>query len=189
MRDFDIAREGYKYKPRKKLSKKVLRIIYVLIFILFLVAISTKNKLMLFFFVTSFATIINYITNIQTIRYNPNPEVFFSLLLTRAIGFQYTLFMLFIPTLFVDIYTARMDKDTFISFVFTVLINYVMSGSNMNFVVLGIILVSAKFVIGLIINVLINISPQEIFFEHVLGFVTNIIVFLSFGAVILNLFR
>lgn len=163
--------------------------IYLVTLALFIYTMISKNPLFLFLLVTMISSVINYHTNMTTIRFNPAPEIFFSLFLTRVTGLGYGLFMLLVPILFIDIYTARLDADTFVSLILTIFINFIMAMfSNVNFAVLGIILVTFKFVTGLVINLSMNISVQEIFFEHVLGFITNMLVFLSFGNIILNLF-
>ncbi len=189
MREAEQAKRNIKYKERKPIPHKYIIIGYVVILALLLFSIFAKNKFLLFLFVMIFSTIFNYQTNMTTIRFNPDPEVFSSLIITKLLGFNYALFMLFLPTLFVDIYTARLDKDTFISFVLTIAINYFMHiTKGVNFVVFGIILVTIKFVVGLIANMLLDISPQEIIFEHVLGFVSNLLFFLTFGARLIRLF-
>jgi hypothetical protein len=188
MREMQISKRNEIYVAKKELPKKILYLIIGAIFVLLIFTLITKNKLLLFLFLTSFSAIVNYLTNLPTIRFNPDPEVFASLLITRLVGFPYALFMLLIPTLFVDIYTARLDKDTLISLILTILINYVMSIFSIDFVIIGLILVTIKFLVGLAINMVLDISPSEILFEHVLGFLTNIILFLSFGAIIHNFF-
>ncbi len=189
MREAEIATRHRKYKEKKPLSKEQIIILYGAILFLFIFAIITKFKFLLFLFVTAVSAIINYQTNLPTIRFNPDPEVFFSLLITKIIGFKYALVMLFVPTLFVDTYTARIDKDSFISLMLCVLINYVLSKfPQFGFVWFAIVLVTIKFVVGLILNAMLDISPQEIIFEHVLGFFTNVIVLLSFGSFFLTLF-
>lgn len=188
MREHEIAVRTHKYKQKKPIPKKYIIGGYIVLAVLFLFAVITTNKLLLFLFVTFFSSIVNYQTNITTIRFNPDPEVFFSLLLTKVMGFQYAFIMLVIPTLFIDIYTARLDKDTFISTILAIIICYLMSIVKYNFVTLGIILVTIKFILGLILNAILDISPQEILFEHVLGFITNIVVFLAFGNLLLRLF-
>lgn len=183
---------GKKRKPARRLQRMAkkhhLFFIYAMVIGLLLFTVISKNPLLLFLLVTLFCSIINYHTNMTTIRFNPDPEVFFSLLLTRSIGLEYGLVMLLVPTLFIDIYTARLDIDTLVSFILTIIINFMMSFFPLvNFAVLGVILVTFKFITGLIINLAIDISPQEIFFEHVLGFVSNMLMFLAFGNMLLNL--
>ena len=56
------------------------------------------------------------------------------------------------------------------------------------FVVLGIILITVKSVLGLVINMAMDISPQELLFEHVLGYVSNLLIFLAFGSFFINIF-
>ena len=163
--------------------------IYSVFIALLIFTMILKNYLLLFLLVTLLSSIINYHTNMTTIRFNPSPEVFLSLLLTRVAGLPYGLFMLLVPTLFIDVYTARLDVDTFISLLLTVFINFIMSiFPTVNFMVMGIILVTLKFITGLVINLSLDISIQEIFFEHVFGFITNMLVFMAFGNIILNLF-
>jgi len=185
MREHEISVRTSKYKQKKPIPMKYIIIGYSFVALLFLFAVITTNKMILFLFVTFFSSLVNYQTNVTTIRFNPDPEVFFGLLLTRVMGFQYALVMLLLPTLFIDIYTARLDKDTAI---LAIAVCYVMSILNYNFVAVGIILVTIKFIIGLVLNAILDISPQEIMFEHVLGFITNMVVFLAFGDLLLNLF-
>ena len=142
----------------------------------------------MFLFVTAFSSIVNYQTNLQTIRFNPDPEVFAAFLLTRVTSFGWAVFFLFVPTLLVDLYTARLDKDTFISIFVTAAMCFLMSIINVNFVVLGIILVTIRFIIMLGVGLMLDVAPHEILFEHVLGFLVNIVLFLSFGAFFSGLF-
>ncbi|MBN2368643.1 hypothetical protein JXC34_06490, partial [Candidatus Woesearchaeota archaeon] len=189
MREAEIDERHKRYKEKKPLSKEAIIGLYVIIGAIFLFILLTKNRLLLFLFVTMFSAIVNYQTNIPTIRFNPDPEVFCSLLITRLMGFPYAAIMLLLPTLFVDMYTARLDKDTFISLLLTLAINYAMwKLPFMDFVVFGVILVTIRFAIGLVINVALDVAPHEILFEHVLGFVSNVIIFLSFGSFFLHLF-
>ena len=180
-------RKHWKYS--KKFSREPALVGYIFLAVLLVFTMISKNPLLLFLMVTLFCSIINYQTNITTVRINPEPELFFSLLLTRVIGLKYSLIMLLIPTLFIDIYTARLDKDTFVSFILTIIINHIMYiFPTFNFLILGVTLVSIKFIAGLMINMAMNISIQEIFFEHIIGFVINLLTFLAFGNIILNLF-
>jgi len=189
MREIEIAERTRKYKERIPIKDEIIYSGYGAALALLIFVLLTKEKIFLFLFVTLVSLLINYQTNMHTIRFNPDPEVFSSLMLTRLLGFHYSLLMLAIPTLLVDVYTARFDKDTLISLILTILINYVMSIFPLiNFVVLGIILVTIKFIAGLAINLALDISPQEILFEHVLGYVCNIIIFLAFGSFFINIF-
>lgn len=182
-------------KPRKPskiqylIRHNHLYFIYVITFSLLIFTMLSKNHLLLFLFVTLISSVINYHTNMTTMRFNPAPEIFFSLFLTRIAGLGYGLFMLLVPLLFIDIYTARLDIDTFVALLLTVLINFIMSiFPGVNFVVLGIILITLKFITGLFINLALEISVQEILCEHVLGFITNMVFIMAFGNILLNLF-
>lgn len=182
-------------KPRKpsEIQKLIqnnhLYFIYIVVLALLIFTMLSKNHLLLFLLVTLLSSVINYHTNMTTMRFNPAPEIFFSLFLTRVAGLGYGLFMLLVPLLFIDIYTARLDIDTFVALILTVLINLIMSiFPTMNFVVLGIILITFKFITGLFINLALDISIQEILFEHVLGFITNMMFIMAFGNILLNLF-
>jgi len=189
MREFEIFGQGEHYHRQRRMRKSFLLILYGGLFGALAFMLLTKNDFFLFIFLVAVSSIINYYTNITTIRFNPAPEVFSSLLITRLYSLNASLALLFIPTLFIDFYTARLDKDTFISIILTGLINYFMFlFPQLDFVIFGIILVTVKFIAGLIINMAIDISPQEIVFEHVLGFVSNIILFLAFGQIVMNLF-
>ena len=188
-----ILRRKRKHKKQSKIQNLIthnqMYFIYSVIIALLVFTMFSKNHLLLFLLVTWISSMINYHTNMTTIRFNPSPEIFFSLFLTRVAGLGYGLFMLLVPLLFIDIYTARLDIDTFVSLLLNIIINFIMSMfPTVNFVVLGIILVTFKFVTGLIINMSLEISIQEIFFEHVLGYITNMIFFMAFGNIILNLF-
>jgi len=189
MREFEASEKYKKYTKERKLSKKTLFGLYMVVLVLFLLTILTKNNLMLFLFVIIFTSIVNYHTNVQTIRFNPALEVILSLLITRVMGLSWSLVMIFIPILLIDAYTARLDKDTFISLFFTGLINVIMSLlPTVNFIILALILIVVKFLAGLLANMALDISPQEMLFEHLLGFITNIIFVLSFGQILIYLF-
>ena len=176
------------YEEKKPIEKHIVLILYGLAAGLFLLTIITKIQFFLFLFVTAFSSIVNYQTNLQTIRFNPDPEVFAAFLLTRVTSLGWAVFFLFVPTLLVDLYTARLDKDTFISIFVTAAMCYLMSVIGMNFVVLGIILVTVRFLIMLGVSFSLGIAPHEILFEHVLGFLVNLVLFLSFGAFFSGLF-
>jgi hypothetical protein len=142
----------------------------------------TKSHFFLLLFLTILSTIVNYQTNMTSIRINPQPEVFAGLIIAKVMGFGYAAVVLLIPTLFIDIYTARLDKDTIISLVLTLLISFIISKiMPLGFVFFSVILVTLKFIAGLLTNMALDISPQEILFEHVLGFVVNIILIMAFG--------
>jgi len=190
MSDVQLAlKRSYKYKKRKPIPKKYLITSYILIAFVFAFSLLTKNKFLLFIFVTFFSTLINYQTNLPTIRFNPDPEVFFGLLIARVIGFRQAVIMLFVPTLIVDCYTYRLDKDTFVSYFLTAAICYIMAQNpGSNFVELGIILVTARFILGLFLNIIMKIVIHEIVFEHILGYVNNLIIFFIFGEFLIGLF-
>ena len=188
MRELEFVERTRKYYKRKPLPKKYIITGYLLVLALLVFTLITKNKFILFLFITLLATIVNYQTNLPTIRFNPDPEVFGSLFITRFIGLHYGLFMLIVPICFVDIYTARLDKDTFISLIFSIIINYIMSKSNWPFMVLGIILVTTRFVLSVILGFLVGTSIEEIVFEHVLGFLSNIVMFLTLSNLFISLF-
>ncbi len=182
MREAEIAKRSEKYVERKPIKQSVLNMGYVILALLLVFTILTKNSFFLFLFLTVFSTIVDYQTNMVAIRFNPQPEVFSSLMIAKFIGFPAALIMLLIPTLFVDIYTARLDKDTFISTLLTVIICYLMASFNFfSFTIFAVILVTIKFIANLALNLLLDISLPEILFEHVLGFIVNIIFFLAFG--------
>lgn len=189
MREAEIATRDEKYTEKKHLTKKGILLGYVITGALLIFTVITKNLLFLFLFVTVFSTIINYQTNLKSLRFNPQPEVFSSLLLAKVIGFHASLLMLLIPTLIVDLYTARLDKDTFLSIISTLAISYIMAEyAIFSFLVMAIILVSIKFIVNLVIGLVLDISPVELLFEHVLGFIANIVMFLAFGNFFMSLF-
>lgn len=185
----DISKQQDVYEEKKPIEKHIVLILYALVGILFLLTVLTKIPFFLFLFVTAFSSIVNYQTNMQTIRFNPDPEVFAAFLLTRVTSFGWALFFLFVPTLLVDLYTARLDKDTFISIFVTAAMCFLMSVIGANFVVLGIILVTIRFIVMLGVGLMLDVAPHEILFEHVLGFFVNVVMFLSFGAFFYGLFN
>ncbi|MFH2021648.1 MAG: hypothetical protein ABIJ34_09665 [archaeon] len=189
MRELEIAAKGEHYHRREKIRKKLLIVISLAIIGILVFTILTKNIFFLFIFLTLLSTVINYQTNLMTIRLSTAPEVFSSLLITRVIGLNAAIIMLFIPTLFVEIYTGRLDKDTLIFLVLTGVINIIMSFvPGVGFVVMGMLLITLRFVSGLLINMALGISPQEILFEHILGYVSNVIMFLAFGSFLIGVF-
>jgi hypothetical protein len=189
MRESEIADRNEKYEKRKPLPRNLLLFGYILIGVLLLFTILTKNLLFLFLFLTFISTFINYETNMATIHPNFAPEVFSGLLAAKLVGFHAAFIMLILPTFIVDLYTARLDKDTFISNVITLVICFIMATFNtMGFLFFGILLVTARFLLGLVINLAIDISPEELIFEHVASFISNILLFLVFGNALLSLF-
>jgi hypothetical protein len=189
MREFEISEQGEHYHKRKRMKRGILVILYGGLLGALTFMVLTKNAFFLYLFLMVVSSIINYHTNITTIRFNPAPEVFSSLIITKLFSLNAALVFLFIPTLFIDFYTARLDIDTFISIIFTAFISLLLSlFPSLDFVVFGIFLITVKFVSGLLINMAMDISPQEIVFEHVLGFVSNIVLMLAFGQIVLALF-
>jgi hypothetical protein len=175
-------------KKRKPRARRNI-IGYLAIGFLLAFTLITKSHIILLLFLTFASAIINYETNMTPIRFNPQPEVFASLLLTKVMGFEYAVLMLILPTLIVDIYTARLDIDTFISLILTIIICYIISNYMLfSFVAFAILLVTIKFIIGLLFNILYKISIEEIIFEHILGYMANLILFLAFGTIFYNLF-
>jgi hypothetical protein len=189
MRENEISERSERYKEKKPFPRYYLYIFYVVIFLLLAFTVLFQNKIFFFIFLATFCTIVNYQTNMTSIRFNPQPEVFSSLIITKVVGLNYALAMLLLPTLFVDVYTARLDKDTFISLILTAAICFLLDKfMAFGFLFTCILLVTLKFVIGLIINMLLETSPQEILFEHILGFAANIVFFLAFGTFFYGLF-
>jgi hypothetical protein len=189
MRESEIADRNEKYVKKKPIPRNLLVLGYILIAVLLLFTLLTKNHLFLFLFLAVISTVINYETGMATIHPNFAPEVFSSLLIAKLIGFHAALLMLIVPTFIVDLYTARLDKDTLFSNLLTLVICFVMATFNiMGFLFFGILLVTVRFVVGLLINLAIDISPEELLFEHVVSFIANILLFLVFGNVLLNLF-
>jgi hypothetical protein len=182
MREAEIAERTEKYKEKKPVAKIYLYIFYAVILLLLVFTVIFQNKLFFFLFLTAFSTIVNYHTNMSSIRFNPQPEVFSGLLITKVAGLNYAIAMLLVPTLFVGVYTARLDKDTFISLIFTIAACFIIDRFMIfGFLFTSLLLVTLKFVLALILNFILETSPQEILFEHVLGFISNIIAFLAFG--------
>jgi len=175
------------YRP-KLLPHQYIILGYATVIILLVLTIVAKNHFLLFFFLTIFATILNYQTNMTPMRFNPHPEIFAGLILAKVIGFHASMLMILVPTLFVDIYTARLDFDTFLSLMFTLLICYLMSTISLPFMALALMLIMGKFIVCLLINIAMGISPVELLLEHVLGFVFNMIAMLSFGDYFIHLF-
>lgn len=189
MREAEIATMDEKYKERKPLPKSIMILGYVLVAILLVLTLMTKSHFFLILFLTVFSAVVNYETNMTTIRFNPQPEVFSSLLLAKVIGFPYALIMLILPTLVVDVYTARLDKDTFISLVLTAVASFLISKFMIGgFVFFGVLLILIKLIIGVAINLILDISMQEIVFEHFLGFISNLLILLVFGNFFFYLF-
>jgi hypothetical protein len=189
MRESEIAERDEKYEKRKPLPRRLLTVGYILIGILLLFTFLTKNLFLLFLFLTLISTFINYETNMATIHPNFAPEVFSGLLAAKLVGFHAAFVMLILPTFLVDLYTARLDKDTLISNILTIMICFVMSTFNiLGFLFFGLLLVTARFVVGLIINLAIDISPEEMLFEHVASFISNILLFLVLGNALYALF-
>jgi len=189
MRELKYAKSiNPKYHEEKHLTKKQLIMAYSAIGIFFILSVLTKWHIILFLFVTTASVIINYHTSLMTIRINPDPEVFSSLLITHFMGVHYAIIFLLGPILFTDFYTARLDKDTFVSFILTLVICAAMPYVPLKFAMAGAILVVIKFIVGLIIHIAIDIELEEIMFEHVLGFVINLLLFLAFGSFFEKLF-
>ncbi len=189
MREVEISIRDERYKEKAPLPKIILMISYVTVIVLLIFTVLAKNHLFLFFFLTLFSTIVNYHFNMLSIRICPQPEVMSALLLAKIVGFHASLLMLIFPVLFVDIYTARLDKDTLISLILTIMISFLMSKFLIiGFVFFAVLLITLKFIIALVINLELDISPQEILFEHVLGFIVNLVIILAFGGFFFGLF-
>jgi hypothetical protein len=189
MREEEISIRTERYKESKPLSKISIIAGYIIVALLLVFTVLTKNHFFLLLFLTSLSAIVNYQTNMTAIRINPQPEVFAGLVITKLLGFGYAAAVLFITTIVIDIYTARLDKDTIISMVLTLIISFIISKvMPIGFVFFAIILITLKFIAGLLINLALEISPQEILFEHVLGFVMNVILFLAFGNFVYSAF-
>ncbi|NTV23360.1 MAG: hypothetical protein HGA85_03220 [Nanoarchaeota archaeon] len=183
MREVELAKRETRKKTAKPLPYAYKTLLYIAVGVLLLFTIITKNDFVLLLFFMALSTAINYETNMTSIRFNPQPEVFASLVLAKMVGFHYSFIMLILPTVLVDIYTARLDPDTFISLALTAIISFLMATVHiLDFLPLALILVTMKFIIGSAINLALDLSMEELLFEHVLGFVVNAVLLLAFGS-------
>ncbi len=183
MREVEFAKQQYsKFKKSKPITKSNLFVIYFITFIMLVFAFMTHNKFLIFSFFTMLAFVINSHTNLITFRIDFGQEVFLSLLLTWVYGLAYGLALIFISEIIADFMTGRIDKDTFISIVFSVIINAVLIYfRGLNFVLIAVILVTIKFVFTLIINLAMGLDAEELIFETGLNFATNVFLLVSFG--------
>lgn len=189
MREIETDTLTKKPEKNRTLSKRTLYIIYASIAGLFLFSLLIKNEALLWLFLTAFCMVANYHIDMMTIRVNVAPHLFSSLLITRTMGLSHAIVMLLFSTLFIHLYTARLDKDTLLGFILYILANIAMNFfPSANFVILGLVITSLKFLIGLGINLLIDIEPEELFFEHILGLLSNLLLFLIVGNVAEKLF-
>ncbi|MBT3465569.1 hypothetical protein HOD20_00195 [archaeon] len=176
--------------PKKeKAKKKIMYYFYALIFLTFFLSITIKDAITVTLFLTFVCSTINYYTNLLFFRLDVGQDFFFSLLVTRLFGVPYGLFLLLTSELVPDIYTARLDKDTIISIIYSVIAIIVLSRfPEANFVILGVILVVIKLIIGIILFFTMGIDIREILFEWGINFLTNMFLFLSFGSFFLNFY-
>lgn len=189
MREVEFAQDTYsRYKPRKTLKLSTAFFIYALDIVLLFIGIITKNKLIMTKFFILFSFIVNYHMNLLTFRLDLGQEVFLSLLLTRAYGLAYGLSMIVISEVLADIVTGRLDKDTVLSIFLSIILNAVFVFFNgMSFVLVGAAFVVIKFVISLMVNLSMGLDLEELIFETGLNFVTNMLLFLTFGDFFLRL--
>lgn len=189
MREAEIAARNRDYIKKLPIRKNILFAGYIVIAAIFAATLLTKNKLLLFLFLASFSAFVNYHINLQSIRFNIDPEVSAGLIIASIMGFNSALLLFFIAETAISVYTARMDKDTLISGLITIGIYFLASNFFfINFVAFSIILITLRFILGLVINMLIDISPHEIIFEHVLGFGSNILFMLTAGSFLYSIF-
>jgi hypothetical protein len=189
MREIEIDNQFKRYKEAKPLPKRLRYILYAALAAMLVFTVITKSKSLLFLFLTAACTVINYHIDMMTIRVTTAPHLFASLFITRVMGLHYGIMLLVISTFMIHLYTARMDIDTVISLVANSLANVIMSLFGMvSFVVIGLVLVSLKFLLCLGINLMMHTSPEEILFEHVSGFISNLFLFLVLGNAFIYLF-
>jgi hypothetical protein len=87
-----------------------------------------------------------------------------------------------------DVLTARLDWDTFLSIGMSMIINIIsVYYLQVNFISLGLILITLKFIICLFLNLVLVFSPEQIVFETGLNFVVNLVSFLAFGEIFIAL--
>ncbi|MCM2325485.1 MAG: hypothetical protein NDI94_03410 [Candidatus Woesearchaeota archaeon] len=189
MREIEIENRFKKYKEAKPRSRRSLYFIYAMLAVLLVFTVITKAKPLLFLLLAALCAVINYHTDMMTIRITTAPHLFASLFITRVMGLHYGIMLLVISTFMIHLYTARMDMDTVISLIANSLANVIMSVFGLaSFVVIGLVLVSLKFLLCLGINLMIHTSPEEILFEHVSGFISNLFLFLVLGNAFIYLF-
>ena len=183
------VKEFKRFHEKSKINLGFLSIIYISIIVLLIISVLTKFSISFILFLGLLGLIINYHTNMLTIRIVLGIEVFFSLLVTKLYGIPAGFFVLALTSFIPDIYTARFDKDTILSLFFTSIMILVMKflGST-NFVFLGLTLVVLKFIIGIVILVIFEMDPREIIFEWGTNFAVNLFLFISFGAPLISYF-
>ena len=187
MREYNSRILNSDEKDVKKFDRKTIYISCFIFFMFLFLSIIFQLKILIFITLVVLVGVTNYHLNLTDIRMDIGLEVFFSLLLTYGFsltyGFLLILFAEFIP----DIYTARLDKDTVLSIILTVLINVILSKmKTYPFVGLGLILVTGKFILSLIINLALGFESEEIVFETGLNFVSNIFFFMILGDLLIN---
>ncbi|MBD3204350.1 hypothetical protein GF327_08720 [Candidatus Woesearchaeota archaeon] len=188
MKEDEYRRRGLEPHEKKSMSKKTFSILVIMFLTAFILSLIFEIRIFIFLTLTALTGVINYNINLLTFRVDPGLEVFLSLVLTRTYGLGYGLVLIFAGEIIPDLLTARLDKDTTLSIIFTLLINFVaVQYPDVNFVLLGLILVTIKFIICLGLDIIFMFAPEEMIFETGLNFVVNIILLLAFGDIFIAL--
>lgn len=189
MRELELAEQvKKKEKKSRKLSKTSMFILYSSLIVLMLFAFLTRNHVIVFIFFTLISFLFNLHTNMITFRTDFGQEVFLGLLLTYAYDMWYGLGLVFVSEFLSDIFTGRMDKNEVLSFIGTIIIIFIMQMlKNFSFMLLAFILITAKFIVLLILDFVLDSDPDEMIMETGLNFVANIILLTAFGDILAGL--
>jgi hypothetical protein len=132
---------------------------------------------------------LSYFFDMMTFRVDPGPETFSCLLVTRLFGPVWGIVVLALGKFVPDCYSGRLDTDSIMSIFFDLILIFIFASlREVNFGLLGSIAISLKFLVGLMIMVTLHTDPREILFEWGASFAINILLFSSFGNLILGVF-
>ncbi|MBN1502233.1 hypothetical protein JW930_01710 [Candidatus Woesearchaeota archaeon] len=172
---------GYQ-KQLKQPKKKVLFSMYFIVILLLMIALVWQTNFLIFLFIAVLSFVINYRVNLLTFHIDLGQDDFLSLLLTRTLGLRYGILLVLFSNLVAKISTARLDKDSIISIIFSLFLNLIfVLLPTANFALFGAILITVKFIACLSLDFFLKSSPQEMIFETTLNFLVNIFLFLGFG--------